>query len=81
MDDEDKSTIYDKLKSTGFYSMRHNKGRNSARRKDALYNLPKAIARTQNRLLPPIERIEDVSDKLEGQGIEKSIIPSNKIDI
>ena len=44
MDDEDKSTIYDILKNTGFHSMRQNKGLISARMKDALYNLPKAIA-------------------------------------
>ena len=36
MDDDDKSTVYDILKNTGFYSMRHKKGLNSARMKDAL---------------------------------------------
>ena len=30
-DDDDRLTIYDKLKKTGFYSMRHRKGVNSAR--------------------------------------------------
>ena len=33
MDNEDKSTVYDILKNTGFYSMRHTKGLNSARMK------------------------------------------------
>ena len=81
MDDEDKSTIYDILKNTGFYSMTQNKGLNSARMKDAMYNLPKTIARVRNPFLPPIENIEEVSDNLEGQGIEKIFIPSNIIDI
>ena len=36
MDDEDKLTVYDILKKTGFYSMRHTKGVNSARMKDVL---------------------------------------------
>ena len=31
MDDEDKSTVYDILKNTGFYSMKHTKVLNSAR--------------------------------------------------
>ena len=45
MDDEDKSTVYDILKNIGFYSMRHTKGLKSARMQDALYNLPKEIAK------------------------------------
>ena len=44
MDNEDKSTVYNMLENTGFYSMRHTKGLNSARMKDALCNLPKEIA-------------------------------------
>ena len=36
MDHGDKSTGYDILKNTGFYSMGHKKDLNSARMKDAL---------------------------------------------
>ena len=51
---------------------------------DALYNLPKAIAKNQNLSLPAIEKLEDsyedVSDNLEAHGM-KIIIPSNILDI
>ena len=77
MDDEDKSTVYDILKNTGFYSMRHGKGLNSARTKDAFYNLPKETAKIRN---PPLPAIENESDNLEGEGV-KIIIPSNIADI
>ena len=43
MDDEDKSTIYNILKNTGFSSMRHVKWNKPARMKDVLNNLPKEI--------------------------------------
>ena len=79
MDVEDESTVYDKLKSTGFYSMKHTKGLNSARMKDVLYNLPKEIAKIRNPPLPAIENVKDSSD-LEGRGV-KILIPSNMIDI
>ena len=78
MDDEDKLTIYNILKNTGFYSMRHIKGLNSARFKDAKYNLPREIAKIQN---PPLPPIENEADNLEGDGIHKIIIASNIIDI
>ena len=55
MSDEDKSTVYDILENTSFYSMRHTKGLNSARRKDALDNLPNEIAKIRNPPLPAIE--------------------------
>ena len=77
MDNEDKSTVYDILKNTGFYSMKHTKGLNSARMRDALYNLPKEIAKIGN---PPLAAIENESDDLQGEGV-KIIIPSNIIDI
>ena len=77
MNNEDKSTVYDRLKNTGFYSTHHVKGMNSARMQDALYNLPREIARIQN---PPITAIESESDNLEGEGV-KIIIPSSIIDI
>ena len=48
--------------------------------KDALYNLPKAIAKIQSPPLPTIEIIEDESADLKGERV-KNIIPSNIIDI
>ena len=77
MDDEDKSTVYDILKNTGFYFMRHTKGLNSVRMKDALNNLPRDIAKIRN---PPLPAIENESDNLQGEGV-KIIIPSNIIGI
>ena len=77
MDDEDNLTVHDILKNTGFYSMRHTKGLNSARMRDALNNLPKEIAKSRN---PPLPAIENESDNLQGEGV-KNIIPSNIIDI
>ena len=76
-DDEDKSTVYDILKNTGFYSMKPTRGLNSARMKDVLYNLPREIAKIRNPLLPAIA---NESDNLQGEGL-KIIIPSNIIDI
>ena len=46
--------------------------------KDALINLPKEIDKIRN---PPLPTIENESDNLQGEGIEKIIIPSNIIDI
>ena len=77
MDNEDKSTVYDILKNTGFYSMKHTKGLKSARMINVLYNLPKEIAKIRN---PPLPAIENESDDLQGDGF-KIIIPSNIIDI
>ena len=51
----------------------------AARMKDALYDLPKAIDKFRNPLLPTIEIVE-VSSDLESQGV-KFIIPSNIIDV
>ena len=48
MDNEDKLTVYDILENPGFYSMKHTKGLNSARMKDALNNLPREIAKIRN---------------------------------
>ena len=60
------------------------RGLKSARMRDTLYNLPKAIAKIRNPPLAPIEKIEDsyedVSNNLEGQGVEKTITPPNIID-
>ena len=77
MENEDKLTVFKILRNTGFFSLRHTKELNSARMKDALYILPKAIDKIRNPLLPTIENVEDSSD-LEGQGV-KIIIPSKKI--
>ena len=77
MDDEDKSILYNIQKNTGFYSMKLTKGLNSAKMKDALYNLPKEIDKIRN---PPLPAIENESDNLQGEGI-KIIKPSNIIDI
>ena len=77
MDNEDKLTIYNILKNIGFYSMKHYKGLNSARFKDAKYNLPKEIDKIRN---PPLSQIENESDDLQGEEV-KIIIPSNILDI
>ena len=71
MDDEDKSTVYDILKNTGFYSMKHTKGLKTARMIDALYNLPKEKYKIRK---PPLPAIENESDDLQGEGL-KIIIP------
>ena len=76
---EDRSIVYDIVKNTGFYSMKHTKGLKSARMRDALYNLPKAIDKYRNLPLPGIENVEDSSD-LEGRGVT-IFIPSKIIDI
>ena len=80
MDVEDKLTVLNIPKDVGFYSMTHIKGLKSARIKDALYNLPKAIAELRNPTLQAFENIEDVSDGLQGEGV-KLILPSNINDI
>ena len=48
--------------------------------KDVLYNLPKVTDEIRNPPLPAIKNVKDSSD-LQGERIEKMIIPSNKIDI
>ena len=75
---EYKSKVFDILEKT------HNIERNLARMKDALYELPKTIAKPRN---PPLtiqpaenEESEEKSDDLQGQGV-KNIIPTNIIDI
>ena len=59
MDIEDKLTMFNILENIGFYSMRHKKGLNSARMKDALYNLPNEIPKIRNLPLPAIENESD----------------------
>ena len=78
MDDEYKLTVYDILKNLGFYSMRHTKGINSTRFKDAFHILTREIAKFRN---PPVPAIEiDFDGDLQGEGV-KIMIPSNVIDI
>ena len=77
MNNEDKLTVYNILQNIGFYSMKHTKGLNSARMKDALNNLPREIAKIRN---PHLPAIENEADNLEGKGV-KIITPSNLIDI
>ena len=77
MDNEDKLTVFNILKKVGFYSLKHNKGLKSGRRKDAICNLPQEIAKLRNPTLPAIE---NDSDDLQGEGV-KIIIPSNISDI
>ena len=57
--------------------MKHIKGLNSARFKDAKYNLPKEIIKIRN---PNPPAIENEVGYLQGEGV-KIIIPSNIIDI
>ena len=78
MNDEDKLTVYNILKNIGFYSMRHTKGLKSARFQDAMYNLPNEIDKIRD---PPLPAIENENNILEGDGVEKIIMPSNIIDI
>ena len=56
--------------------MKHTKGLKSARMRDAVYNLPKKMAKIRN---PPLSEIENESDNLEGEGV-KIIILSKIID-
>ena len=78
MDDEDELTNFTILRNTVFYSMIDTKGLKSTRMQDALYNLPREIAKIRN---PPTPAIEKESDNLKGEENEKIIIPSNIIDI
>ena len=79
MDNFEKETVFEILQNVGFYDNIPKVGLKAARMKDALYDLPKAIAKIRNPPLPRIENVENSSD-LEGQGL-KIIIPSNIIDI
>ena len=77
MDDEDESIVYDILKHTGFYSMKHTKGLNSTRMRDALYS---TYQKNSQNSKSPLPAIENASDNLKGEGV-KNISPSNIIDI
>ena len=68
MDNFEKETVFDILQNVGFYDNIPKIGFKAARLKDALYDLPKEVARIRNPPLPTIENVEESSD-LEGQGI------------
>ena len=79
MEDENKLTVFNTLKNVGFHDNIHKKGLKSARMKDAMYKLPKAIANIRNPALPAIEIPGDYHD-LQGEGL-KFIKPSKLIDV
>ena len=79
LNNKEKETVYNIPKDVGFYNTRHRIGLKAARMKDALYDLPKEIAKIRNPTLLSIENVAD-SDDLQGEGV-KIIIPSNLIDI
>ena len=80
LDNVEKETVFGLLENVGFCDKILEKGLKSARLKDALYNLPKTIAKIRNHTLPELENIEDVADDLQAEGV-KIIIPSNINDI
>ena len=71
-----KKTVFIVLKNVGFYDKIPKIGLKSAV-KDALYNLPKAVFKIQNHILPAVE---NTSDEIQGEGA-KITIPGNIIDI
>ena len=82
MKKNEKQTVFGLLINVGFFDMKQTKGLNSAWMKNALDNLPETTPKILNLLLRALEIIEDsyeeISDNdLEGEGIEKIIIPSN----
>ena len=79
MDNVEKETVFNILKNVGFYDNISKKSFNSARMKDALYNLPKVVNKIRNPHLTSIENVEESND-LEGEGV-KIIIPSTIVDI
>ena len=81
-----KKTVFDNLKSVPFYDLRQKKCINSAKLKDALFNLPKTIPKILNIPSAAIGNLEDsyeeISDNdLEGQRKEKLILPFNADDL
>ena len=80
MDDESKLNFFKILKNVEFCNNIPKIGLKSARMKDALFNLPKAIAKIRSPPLPAVDKIEDASTDLQGK-VVKFIIPSEIIDI
>ena len=79
LDNIEKETEYYILDLVGFYDNIPKKRLKSARMKDSLYNLQKAIDKFRKPFLPTIENI-DSSDNLQGKWLNINI-PSNIIDI
>ena len=72
MNNEDKSTVFNILEKTGFYSKTSNKGLNSARLKDAFYELPKTVAKKRNPLLAlPLAEVEESEEKSDNFNVKK----------
>ena len=67
LDDIEKETVFEIIMNVGFYDNLPKVGLKAARMKDALYDLPKAIAKIRN---PPLPTIENVSDSDLGQGVK-----------
>ena len=76
----EKEKVFDTLENIQFYDNILKKGIKCATTKDALYILPKTIAKIRNLPLPTIEIIKD-SSGLQAEGIEKTIILSYINDI
>ena len=76
----EKENMFDTLEKIQFYDNIPKKGTKCATTKDALYILPKTIAKIRNLPLPTYEIIKNSSD-LQAEGTEKTIIPSYIKDI
>ena len=61
LNNKENETVYEILKDVGFYNTRLKKRFKSGRMEDALYNLPKVIAKIRYPPLPRIENVEDSS--------------------
>ena len=72
MSDMEKIVFRDLLSKTGYYSRKSTKGKPSGLDNYIKNNLDNDVARILNL---------DTKPKLKGKGVEKIIIPSNKIDI
>ena len=80
MDKEDKLSIFNILKNVEFFENIPKNYLKSTGMKDALYNLPKIIAKIRSPPLPAIEKTEYIADDLKGE-LVKTIIPSNINDM
>ena len=85
MDSNEKETVDYMLNIVVFFENIPTKGLKSARMEDVIKVLPNLTQKTRNPTLPTIENMENSyeevsNDDLEGQGIEKIVIPSNRND-
>ena len=92
LDNDARETVLDELDDVGFFNNTHSNGLKSARMKHAIKRLGKVIERFQNcpfllsfqnrRIIRRIsDNVNDNDNVLEGQIIEKIIIPSNIFDM